>query len=210
MREPIASHRSPLEKSEATGRGDIKVQFTQGDAHMPLIKCTACWKEISAQAASCPNCGHPLAKSVANEPQSKAYLGGLLAISLIVIVFVVFVNHTNQPGSTTPAQDDPCRSDWTKCADNAQLVNHYSDWSHVQVECKHAANDGAKYGNPDWPWAAFGSFYKGNNYISSGIAVAVEPDAQFSNGFGAMVHSRVTCTYDLRAKRVTDVVVSAR
>lgn len=27
---------------------------------MSLIKCPACGKEISAQAVSCPNCGHPL------------------------------------------------------------------------------------------------------------------------------------------------------
>jgi hypothetical protein len=102
-----------------------------------------------------------------------------------------------------------CRSDWTKCADNEQLVNSYSDWSLVKVRCKRAANDSAKYGNPDWPWFSFGTFYKENNYVTSGIAVAIEPDAQFSNGFGAMVHSKVICTYDLRAKRVTNVAVSA-
>lgn len=177
---------------------------------MPLIKCPACGKDVSTQAASCPNCGHPLAKSGATKPPSKAYLGGLLAISLIVLVFAVFVNHTNQPGSTTTVQDDPCRSDWTKCADNGQLVNHYSDWTHVQRECKNAANDRAKYGDPDWPWFPFGSFHEGNNYVISGIAIAIEPDAQFSNGFGAKVHSRVACTYNLRAKRVTDVSISPR
>ena len=180
---------------------------------MPLIKCPACWKEISAQAASCPNCGHPLAKPTANEPQSKSRLGWLVLILLVVGLVgwaLASADHTSTPAAKPTAEDELCRYDWTKCADNEQLVNHYSDWSHVQVECKHTANDRAKYGNPDWPWAAFGSFYKGNNYITSGIAVAVEPDAQFSNGFGAMVHSRVTCTYDLRAKRVTDVMVSAR
>ena len=88
-------------------------------------------------------------------------------------------------------------------------MNQYSGWSLTKVECKQAANDRAKYGSPEWPWLAFSTFYKGNNYVTSGIAVAIERDAQFSNGFGAMVHSRVTCTYDLRAKRVTDVDVSA-
>jgi hypothetical protein len=78
------------------------------------------------------------------------------------------------------------------------------------VRCKRAANDQAKYGSPDWPWLAFSSFYKGKNYVTSGMAVAIEPDAQFSNGFGAKVHSRVTCSYDLRAKRVTDVQILPR
>ena len=177
---------------------------------MPLMKCPACGREVSTQAASCPNCGHPLAKSGATKPQSKSRLGGLLAILLVLIFVAGVVNHTNQPGSTTTAQNDSCRSDWIKCADNEQLVNQYSDWSLVEVRCKSAANDQAKYGSPDWPWLAFGSFYKGHNYVTSGIAVAIEPDAQFSNGFGAKVHSRVTCTYDLGAKRVTDVSISPR
>jgi len=55
----------------------------------------------------------------------------------------------------------------------------------------------AKFGSPVWPWFAFGSFYSGDNYVKTGIAVLVEPDAQFQNGFGAMVHSRVVCTYDM-------------
>jgi hypothetical protein len=180
---------------------------------MPLIKCPACWKEISAQAASCPNCGHPLAKSDANEPQRKSRLGWLVATLVAVLLVGVALasgDHTTKPITKPNEQDESCRYDWKKCTDNGQLVNHYSDWTHVQVECKHAANDQAKYGNPEWPWGAFGSFYKGDNYITSGIAVAVEPDAQFSNGFGAMVHSRVTCRYDLGAKLVTDVLISPR
>jgi hypothetical protein len=176
---------------------------------MPLIKCPACGKDVSTQATSCPNCGHPVAKSGANKPRRKSRLGGLLAILLILIAVSVVINHTNQPGSTTAVQDDSCRSDWTKCTDNEQLVNQYSDWSLVQVRCKQAAKDRAKYGSPDWPWLAFGSFYKGNNYVTSGTAIAIERDAQFSNGFGAMVHSQVICRYDLRAKRVTDVQILA-
>jgi hypothetical protein len=176
---------------------------------MPLIRCPTCGKEISAQAASCPNCGHPLTKSAADKPQSKSRLGWLVLI-LVAVGLVGLALSSGDHTAKPTAQDESCRYDWTKCVDNEQLVNHYSDWSHVQVECKHAPNDRAKYGNPDWPWVAFGTFYGGNNYVTSGVAIAVEPDAQFSNGFGGMVRSRVTCTYDLRAKRVTDVLVSAR
>jgi ssDNA-binding Zn-finger/Zn-ribbon topoisomerase 1 len=186
----------------------FKLGHDKGRQDMPLIKCPTCGKEISAQAASCPNCGHPLAKSAAKKfPNNKRL--GVIIIFLVIIGAIASVNSGNQTAKTT-TQEDLCRSDWTKCADNEQLVNRYSDWSHVKVECKQAANDRAKYGNPDWPWLPFGSFYKGNNYITSGVVVAVEPDAQFSNGFGGMVHSRVTCTYDLRAKRVTNVDVSSR
>ena len=174
---------------------------------MPLIKCPTCGKEISAQAASCPNCGHPLAKSAAKKfPNNKRL--GVIIIFLVIIGAIVSVNSGNQTAKPT-TQDDSCRSDWMKCADNEQLVNQYLDWSDVKSKCKQAANDRAKYGNPDWPWFSFGTFMTGKNYVTSGIAAAVEPDAQFSNGFGGMVHSRVTCTYDLRAKRVTNLDISA-
>jgi hypothetical protein len=156
-----------------------------------------------------------LAKLAANKSRNNRRLAGFLIVLFVIIVSVVSVNSGNQtPNPTTPpkltTQEDSCRSDWTKCDDNEQLVNHYSDWSHVKVDCKQAANDRAKYGNPNWPWFPFGTFVTGKNYVTSGIAVAVEPDAQFSNGFGGMVHSRITCTYDLRAKRVTNVDISAR
>jgi hypothetical protein len=173
---------------------------------MPLIKCPACGKDVSTQATSCPNCGHPLAGG-ANKARSKSSLGGLLTILGGIIALTVAVT---QLGNATTEQNASCRADWIKCADNEQLVNQYSAWSRVQVECEMAANDQAKYGSPDWPRHYFGSFYKGNNYVTSGVAVAIEPDAQFSNGYGAMVHSRVTCTYDLRTKQVSDVDISPR
>ena len=88
-------------------------------------------------------------------------------------------------------------------------MNNYSGWSKVEVACKWAANKQAKYGEPKWPWVFYFSHYHpGTNYVSSGVVVAIEPEAQFQNGYGAMVHSRVVCTYDLRAQRVTDVVIS--
>jgi hypothetical protein len=130
---------------------------------MPLIKCPACEKDISAQASSCPNCGHPLAKSDANKPQSKSRLGWLVLILVVVLLVGIALSSGDHTTQRT-AQEDSCRSDWTKCVDNEQLVNRYSDWSNIQMECKHAANDRAKYGNPNWPWLSFGTFHTGNNH----------------------------------------------
>lgn len=77
----------------------------------------------------------------------------------------------------------------------------------VQVRCQRAAEDRAKYGSPKWPWLSFGSFRGGKDYVETGQVIAIEPDAQFQNGFGAMVHSRVVCRYDLNADKVTDVFI---
>jgi hypothetical protein len=64
--------------------------------------------------------------------------------------------------------------------------------------------------DPEWPWIPFGSFIDGTSYVNSGTAEAIERDAQFQNGFGAMVHSRVTCLYDLAAAKVISVAISPR
>jgi hypothetical protein len=108
------------------------------------------------------------------------------------------------------AQKSACRDDWRRCADNAQLVNDWSGWTKVQVDCKLAANDKARFGDPEWPWLPFGSFYKGRDYIDKGKAVAVETDAKFQNGFGAKMRVRVTCFYNLVSAQVEEVLITER
>jgi hypothetical protein len=116
-------------------------------------------------------------------------------------------------------QKDSCRNDWHQCKDNAQLVNNNSSFADIlydgpNYKCQRAANNMAQYGTPIWPsgWLSypFGSFYPGTNYITSGRAILIEPDTQFQNMYGAMVHSRVECIYDLRAQRVINVDISPR
>jgi hypothetical protein len=104
-----------------------------------------------------------------------------------------------------------CKTDWTLCIDNSDLENNYLVDSTAPFECKQEAIKRAKYGDPKFPWAyPFSTFYKGDQYSKTGIAILVEKEAQYQNGFGAMVHSEVTCTYDLRAKRVLNIEISAR
>jgi hypothetical protein len=70
------------------------------------------------------------------------------------------------------------------------------------------ATRSAKYGEPKFPPViAFGSFSWVGDYKKTGMMVLFEPDAQFQNGFGAMVHSTVSCKYDMNSKEVLDVNV---
>lgn len=108
------------------------------------------------------------------------------------------------------SQREACRASWSSCADNEQLVNGWSDWNKVQVRCQSAANDKARYGDPEWPWLPFGTFLKGVDYVKTGRAVAIEPDAKFKNGFNASVRVRVVCVYDLKSDRVQDVSIVER
>jgi hypothetical protein len=180
---------------------------------MALINCAECGREVSDKAESCPHCGAPVKLSIAQSrtpPPTRGFgLGRMFIIVLIALaIALAYSNKSSSPEATPQLQT--CRSDWTKCADNAELVKNYSDWTHIQASCQVEAADQAKYGTPEWPWLSFSSFYKGDNYIHTGIAIAIEPNAQFQNGFGAKVHSQVVCAYDLRAKRVTSVVISPR
>jgi hypothetical protein len=87
-------------------------------------------------------------------------------------------------------------------------VRSYKGWLDVQVACRIAAIEAAKYGTPTWPFVPFQGFSEGKAYVESGLAVAIEPEAKFPNSAGAMIRSRVTCTYDLRTRRVVNVAVS--
>jgi len=178
---------------------------------MTLINCPACGKEISNEAASCSNCGHPVAKPQ-KARSSRLGVGCLTVIGILIVIGIIGSMADKNGGSTSLSgqSDSSCKTDWARCSDNAYMANHYSRWTDIQAACQTAATDQARYGTPKWPWLAFGSFLKGGGYATSGVAVLIEPDAQFQNGFGAMVHSRVVCTYDLRASHVLNVSISER
>jgi len=96
-----------------------------------------------------------------------------------------------------------CKKDWKQCEDNAMLINEYSGMYKVKAGCKVEANSRAKYGKPDWSWVPFGTYYKGKNYVDTGLVEVVDNTVKFQNGFGAMKKSRVSCVYDLKSNRVT-------
>jgi hypothetical protein len=113
-----------------------------------------------------------------------------------------------QPSSASAS----CQNDWHACKDDADLVNNYSGWADVRVACQDKVDAEVQYGDPKWPgfWSggAFSSFIPGSDYISTGIAVAIEPDVQIQNEYGAMVHSTAYCRYDLNSQTVLGISVS--
>jgi hypothetical protein len=51
---------------------------------------------------------------------------------------------------------------------------------------------------------------KGRSYIANGAAILFAKDAQYMNGFGAMMHVMVKCTYDLKADVASVEIIPAR
>lgn len=147
------------------------------------------------------------------DPTNAAKASYPIVICAGVIGGIIWLAAANAPDpSTAPvakieAPAPTCKTDWTLCADNADMANNFGGWSQAQVHCKIAATDAAKYGTPEFHWPFyFGSFRRGDDY-RSGTVTVIDDDGQYSNGFGAIVHARTTCTYDLRQKRVVDIKI---
>jgi len=108
------------------------------------------------------------------------------------------------------SQKEACIRSWSSCSSNAQLVDDWPGWARVTAECKLAVNERAKYGAPEWPWLAFSSFLKEPDYVKTGKAIAIEPDAKIKSGSDTSMRVRAICNYDLRAGRVEDVIMIER
>lgn len=110
-----------------------------------------------------------------------------------------------EPVPAVASRKGSCNSDWRQCADNADLMNNFKDSSRGSLSCQYAAKKLAKYGAPSFPFFSFSTFSSGNEFVRTGQATLVEPNAEFQNGYGTIVHIVVTCKYDLNSQQVVDV-----
>jgi hypothetical protein len=133
---------------------------------------------------------------------------GVALLGAIVLMWVAVKTTPESTSTASASTAATCVADWSKCTDNSEMANNYKGWTHAHYECKRAAEEQAKYGDPKWPWLAFGTFYKGDDYVKTGIGRLVEPKAQFQNGFGAWARVEVVCSYDLRADKVQRVLIN--
>jgi len=102
-----------------------------------------------------------------------------------------------------------CDDDWTKCKDNADLVNNNSE---AQIDaCQDQVAEQARYGDPKWcsGWFCqkFGKFRVGGDAPKTGVLVLIDGMLQLQNGFGAYAHVTATCIYDLKKKTVIDLAI---
>ena len=130
--------------------------------------------------------------------------GRSAAIGVFGLMVLAAISHNNEPSAP---EVPSCKSDWTLCTDNSDMANNWHGWTHVQAACEIAAEKSAKYGTPEWPWLAFSSFLKGDDYPKTGIVKAMEDEAKFKNMFNASVKSKVICTYNINTETVTDIQV---
>ena len=159
---------------------------------------------MSPKAASCPKCGHPIADAAKKKAEGAVQMGCLIIVIGIIGLFWWAVSEgekIREAEKTSPT----CVSDYTKCADNKELVERHESNHEVSiaVECAVLAKRLAKYGEPEFPMAPFKSYYPGRSYIDDGVAILVEKDAKYKNGFNALVHTVVKCTYNLKSNQAS-------
>lgn len=200
-------------------------RIDQYGATMALIKCDECGTAVSDRASACPKCGNPIIsagnpvpKSILPKEKSKGALGALVAVLLVFLVAGGFFGgHTGSHSGSTGAvrsaggsadSVDACTRDYRSCKDNSDLINHNGQVIDAQVACKMATNSNVKYGEPDWPFMEFTSFFSGANYVKTGIIDLVDNNVKIQNQYGALARSRVVCEYDLRAKKAIMLMIN--
>jgi hypothetical protein len=183
-----------------------------------MARCRECNAKVWRNAEYCQHCGvrspanAPLVPSDLGPPQDRQRGSAGRVIGFLIVIGVLgWIGVNLGSGGGSVATSGPsCKTNWTLCIDNSDLENNYLVDSTAPFECKQEAIKRAKYGDPKFPWAyPFSTFYKGDQYPKTGIAILIEKEAQYQNGFGAMAHTRVECTYDLRAKKVLNIDISA-
>lgn len=100
------------------------------------------------------------------------------------------------------AADGTCATEWSKCADNAQLAREYADWKNVPGLCLAAAKADPQFAAAEWPAETFAEILPGNVYVTSGKAVALETHAPLVTADGE-TRARFICEYDLKARKIT-------
>jgi hypothetical protein len=136
-------------------------------------------------------------------------VGVLMFAGLVASAGISLQSGTHQAKS--PESPATCDTDWHKCADNRDLLEHYNRYK-LFVACQMEAENLVKYREPKWPGIIGGGafhdrFLEGDSFIKTGKATLIETRAQFQNQNGAMVHSTARCVYDLNADKVLDVSV---
>ena len=147
---------------------------------MNVIDCPDCGHNVSASAPTCPNCGSPIQKKLA---QKKASIGCLVLLApFIVIGAMVFIWHQNLTPEQKAALDKKHQNEdmaFTACTFTQKIVR-----SHLKAPA--TAEFPSCYGSN------INEYYIRANQDRDTFIVQGYVDAQ--NSFGAMMRTRYEAT----------------
>ena len=128
------------------------------------------------------------------------------AILLLCLLLVACDRKPAEGPSVHLAAPATCANDWTKCADNSALARENADWKNVPGLCQKVTEAQLQYGTPQWGPTPFATTLPGNIYITSGKAVAIDPDVKFVSA-DQVLQAKIVCEYDLKLRTVTNLYV---
>jgi hypothetical protein len=162
-----------------------------------LRKCRECGRDVSSEAAACPNCG------AAQKKPTSAVAQGCGCLVLAVIGFAIFGAIVGNNTSTdTPQPTDNDRADAAKWGVDIQdymKAKGAEDSAHIS--CMVEAEGRAKYEHKD-------DFDQPVWWKTDGKSLTITgKDVMLQNGFGAFEHITYVCTYDLATKTITNLQI---
>lgn len=108
-----------------------------------------------------------------------------------------------------PAQ--PCINDYRKCRSLKELIDLYPPVKDARLACIVAADNGLKYGAPEWPsifdGPKFGAHLRDEKSWRSGQITLVQQGALIPNAYGGKERGTMFCKYDLNTKEVLSLSV---
>lgn len=165
-----------------------------------LIRCAACSREISDQAATCPHCGQPT-----RPPKQPAKQVSGCAVVLLAGLGLFIYGLVKSPNvSTTPARptvnDAECQQNLQCSGDRSSTTATRLCKAAIEAHALHSVRWTDSFANPalaraDWAdQSAHTLRYYGTR-------------VEFQNGFGAMTRMVYSCDYDPVSRKVLAVDV---
>jgi hypothetical protein len=133
---------------------------------------------------------------------------GVVGLGIAGCIYWIMGLMPSMPEAPKDPLVEACRKDFRQCTSQEQLVDHYGDLTKGKTSCKIAAKGMARFGDPDFPFFAFGSYFSSERSFETGRIELIETEAKYQNGYGAMQRTRVKCIYDLANKKVLDVIIA--
>ena len=133
----------------------------------------------------------------------------VLRKALLLMGISLFVEGAHLAAAQSIDERKACARDWSKCADNRQLVENYWQRPMVVTECQAAAERFiAPKGTALAPFApveTFTNYAVGSDYPKTGIAIAATPQFRYRDASGRTRFAWLECSYDLAKRSVIGI-----
>jgi hypothetical protein len=127
----------------------------------------------------------------------------------LLIGFSLLVESAHSVAAQSIDEQKACSRDWSKCADNRQLVQNYWQWPMIVTECQAAAERFiAPKGTavaPAAPVETFTNYAVGNDYPNTGVAIVATPQFRYRDVSGGTQFASLECSYDLAKRSVIGI-----